>query len=83
MLFSPVTRLGKLHRVATREERRTQDQGLRVHQDRQQTAVRPMEDTNTWGRQYLRTLEAGGASCLLQTPEARKVSGIGLHLPGV
>jgi len=40
-------RLGKLHRLPTFEERGTQDQRPRVHQARQQGAVRPMEDSNT------------------------------------
>jgi len=40
-------RRGKLHPLATREERVTQDQGSRVQQARQQGAVRPMEDSNT------------------------------------
>ena len=40
-------RLGKFYRLAVREERGTQDRGPRVHQARQQTAVRPMEDSKT------------------------------------
>ena len=40
-------RLSKFHRLATREEQSTQDQRLQVHQARQQTAVRPMEEPNT------------------------------------
>jgi len=49
MLLPPVLRLGKFHRLAIGEERDTQDQRLRlrVHQARQQAAVRPMEDSNT------------------------------------
>jgi len=39
--------LGKLHRLATREERGTQDWRPRVHQAGQQGAVRPMDDSNT------------------------------------
>jgi len=39
ILLSPVPRLGKFYRLATREERDTQDRGLRVHQARQQKAV--------------------------------------------
>ena len=50
-LLSPVPRLGKLHRLATREERGTQDRGSRVHQAGQQGAVRSKEDSNTWGSQ--------------------------------
>jgi len=46
-LLSPGPCLGHLHRLATCEERGTQDQWPRVHQARQQTAVRPMEDSNT------------------------------------
>jgi len=46
-LLSPVPRLGKFHRLVTREERGTQNLRPRVHQARQQTAVRPMEDSNT------------------------------------
>jgi len=46
-VLSPVPRLGELHRLATREERGTQDRGSRVHQASQQEAVRPMEDSNT------------------------------------
>jgi len=42
-----VPRLGKLHCLATCEERGTHDMGARVHQAGQQGAVRPMEDTNT------------------------------------
>jgi len=41
------THIGKLYRLATREERGTQDRGLRVHQADQQGAVQPMEDSNT------------------------------------
>jgi len=37
------------HRLATLEERGTQDRGPRGHQARQQRAVRPMEYSNTWG----------------------------------
>jgi len=55
VLLSPVPRLGKLHRLATREERGTQAWRPRVHQVREQAAVRPMEDSNTQGPQYLRT----------------------------
>ena len=40
-------RLGKLHPLATCEERGTQAWGSRVHQAGQQGAVRPMEDSNT------------------------------------
>ena len=47
MLLLPVHRLGKLHRLATREERGTQDQGSPINQAHQQGAVRPMEDSNT------------------------------------
>ena len=82
-LLSPVPRLGKLHRLATREERGTQDRGPQVHQACQQGAVRPMEDSNTWASQYLWTLQVGGACCCPQMPEARKVCGIGFHLPGI
>jgi len=46
-LFSPVPHLGKLHRLATCEERGTQDQGSKVHLAGQQGAVRPVEDPNT------------------------------------
>ena len=46
-LLSPVPRLGKFHRLATREERGTQGRRLRVYQVRQQAAVRSMEDSNT------------------------------------
>ena len=46
-LLSPVPRLGKFHRLAIGEERGTQDRRPRAHQARQQTAVRPMEDSNT------------------------------------
>jgi len=49
MLLSPVPCLGKLHRLATREERGTQDRELRVHQARQQGDVGPMENYNTCG----------------------------------
>ena len=62
-LLSPVPRLTKLHRLATREEWGTQDWGSHVHQASQQRAVRPMEDRNTWGSQYLWTLSARGACC--------------------
>jgi len=41
-LLSPVPRLGKLHRLTTSEKRGTQDRGPRVHQARQQGAVRLM-----------------------------------------
>ena len=44
---------GKLHRLATCEERGKQDWGSQVHQAGQQGAVRPMEDPNTRGSQYL------------------------------
>ena len=81
-LLTPVPRRGKFHRLASREERGTQDRGPRVYQARQQGTVRPMEDSNTWGSQYLQTLQAGGACCP-QAPEARKVSKIVFHLPGV
>jgi len=37
-----------LHRLATREEWGRQDRGTRVNQARQQAAVRPMENSNTW-----------------------------------
>jgi len=40
-------RLGRLHHLATCEERGTQDQVLQVYQTGQQGAVRPMEDANT------------------------------------
>jgi len=46
-LLSPVPCLGKLHRVTTHEERSTQDWGSRVHQARQQPAVRPVKDSYT------------------------------------
>ena len=46
-LLSPVPGLGKFRRLATCEERGTQGQRPRVHQARQQTAVRPMEEPNT------------------------------------
>jgi len=46
-LPSPVPCLGKYHRLATCEEWDTQDRRPRVHQARQQAAVRPMEDSNT------------------------------------
>jgi len=46
-LLSPVPRLGKHHRLVTREERGTQDRESRVHQTHQQGAVRPMEDPYT------------------------------------
>jgi len=75
--------LGKFHRVATREEQDTPDRWPRVYHAPQQTAVRRMEDSNTWGSQYLRTVQAGRVSCCPQTPEAKKVSRIGLHLPEV
>jgi len=39
--------LGKLHRLATCEERGTQDRGSQVQQAGQQGAVRPMEEPNT------------------------------------
>ena len=42
-LLSPVPRLSKLHRLATREEWN----GPRLNQVRQQAAVRSMEDSNT------------------------------------
>ena len=45
-LLSPVPRLDKFHCLATREELGTQDWWLRFHQAHQQTAVRPMEDSN-------------------------------------
>jgi len=57
--------------------------GRESDQARQQTAVWPMEDSNTRGSQYLRTFQAGRVCCCRQTPEARKVSWIGFHLPGV
>ena len=82
-LLSPVPRLNKFHCLATREELGTQDWWLRVHQACQQTAVWPMEDSNTWGSQYLRTLQARRVWCCPHTPEARKVSGIGFYLPRV
>jgi len=82
-LLPPVPRLGKFHRLAIGEERGTQDWRPRAHQARQQGAVRPMEDSNTWGSHYLWTLQAGSVCCCPQTPEARKVSGIGFHLPRV
>jgi len=75
-------RLSKRHRLATCEKRCTQDREPRVNQARQQAAVQPMEDSNTSGSQYLRSIKAGGAFCS-QTPEARKVSGIGFHFPRV
>jgi len=50
---------------------------------RQQEAVPPIEDSNTWRSQHLRTFWAGGACFCPQTPELRKVSGIVFHLPGV
>jgi len=53
MLLSPVPRLGKLHCLATRKARGTQDQGWWVHQAGRQGAVQPMEDSNTWGSLYL------------------------------
>ena len=81
-LLSPVPRLGKFHHITTREERGTQDRRPRVHQARQQTAVRPMEDSNTWWSQYCWTIQSGRVCCP-QTPEARKVFGTRFHLPGV
>jgi len=45
-LLLPVPCLGKFHRLTTREERGTQDPWPWVHRARQQTAVRPMEDSN-------------------------------------
>ena len=83
MLLSPVPHLDKFHRLATREERGTQDRRPRVHQTRQLTVVQPMEDSNTWGSQYLWILQVGRVCCCPQMPEARKVSGIGFHLPRV
>jgi len=47
MLLPRVLRLHKFHRLATCEERGTQDWRLQVHQTPQQAAVRPMEDCNT------------------------------------
>ena len=38
---------------------------------------------NIWGKQCLCLFQARGACCRHQAPEAREVSGIGLHLPGV
>jgi len=69
--------------LANREERSTQDQRSQVHQAGQQGAVQPMENSNTWGSQYLWTLYTIGACCCPQMPEAKKVSRIGIHLPGV
>ena len=40
-----VPRIGKFHCLAIGEEWGTQDRRPRVHQARQQTAVRPMEDS--------------------------------------
>ena len=74
-LLSPVPCLGKFHHLTTRQPW--------VHQAHQQTAVRPMDDSNTWGSEYLRTLQARRVCCCPQAPEARKVSVIGFHLPGV
>ena len=47
MLLSPVPRHDKFHHLAIHEEGGTQDQLPRVHQVRQQAAVRPMEDSNS------------------------------------
>jgi len=80
-LFSPVPRLGKLHRHAIREEPGTQDRQPHVHEASQQAAVRPVEDSNTWGWQYLRTLQAGRVCCCPQTPETTKVYEIGFQHP--
>ena len=46
-LEAPLACAPKFHRLATREERGTQERRPRVHQVRQQAAVRPMEDSNT------------------------------------
>ena len=85
-LLLPVPCLGTFHRLTTSEERGTQVWGLWVHKACQQTAVLPVEDSYTWGSQYLWTLCTGGACCCPQTFSLsckRKVSGIGFHLPGV
>ena len=82
-LLPPVPHLGKFHRLAIGEERGTQDRRPQGHQAHQQTAVRPMEEYNTWGSPYLWTLQAGRVCHCPQTPEARKGSGIGFHFPGV
>ena len=74
-LLPPVPRLGKFHCLAVGEERGTQDCRPRAHQAHQQGAVRPMEDSNTWGSQYLRILQAGRVCCCPQTPEAKKKDG--------
>jgi len=76
-------RPGKQHRLVIREERGTQDWGPQVHQVRQQAALRLVEDSYIRGSQYLWTLQTEGACCCLQTPETRKISGIGFHLPRV
>ena len=45
-IFSPLPHLGQFHCLATREERGTRDRRPRVHQARQQAAVRHVEDSN-------------------------------------
>ena len=79
-LLPRVTRLSKFHRLAVGEARGTQDWRPRASQ---QGTVRPMEDSSTCGSQYLWTLQVGRVCCCHQTPEAMKISRIGLHLPGV
>jgi len=86
VLLSPVPRLRKLHRLVTREERGTQDRGPRVHQAHQQGAVRPMEALKIptpEGYSITEPFQIRRACCCPQTPEARKISGSGFHLPVV
>jgi len=56
-LMASVPRLSKLHRLITHEKRGTQYLEPQVHMVYQQSAVRTMEGSNTWVKQYLWPLE--------------------------
>ena len=64
-LLSPVPRLGKLHRLATREERGTQDRRPRVHQVRQQAAIRLWKIPTPEGHSSLSPYPLGQKNLLL------------------
>ena len=75
--------LGKLHHLATREERGTQDRESRVHKDLQEGAARYMKGPNTCRMQYRWPFHAKGACCRPQAPEVKKMAGTGFYFPGV
>ena len=75
-LLSPVPRLGKLHRLATREEWGTQDRRPLVHQARQQGAVLSMEDSNTWGHSISELFRPEELAAVFRRLKPRKSPGL-------